>query len=103
MRILLIICCLLVASVSWADNAKKVLQQYPYWIRAECKRLTSYRDRKATYYDYSAALQCARNTVDYLQEQEARDAELELTEEKIKWLRANRQRNSYPRDITGER
>jgi hypothetical protein len=85
------------ATVWAAGPAQKELQQYPRWIQIECLKLTNYRDRKAVYNNYPAALQCAKNTVAELDRQKALDAELKLTEEKIKWLRANRYRsNPYP-------
>jgi hypothetical protein len=83
-------------ATAWAaGQAQKELQQYPRWIRIECLKLTNYRDRKATYNNYPAALQCAKNTVEELERQKALDAELRLTEEKIKWLRVNRYRRDY--------
>ena len=83
-----------VTATTWAQSsAQKGLQQYPRWIQNECLKLTNYRDRKATYNNYPAALQCAINTVEELDRQRAHDAELQLTEEKIKWLKSNRHRN----------
>ena len=83
-------------ATAWAaGQAQKELQQYPRWIRNECLKLTNYRDRKAVYNNYPAALQCAKNTVEELERQKALEAELELTEEKIKWLKANRYRSDY--------
>ena len=85
-----------ITATTWAASpAQKELQQYPRWIQVECLKLTNYRDRKATYNNYSAALQCAKNTVEELERQKALDAELRLTEEKIKWLKANRYRSDY--------
>ena len=87
----------LTATVWAAEPAQKELQQYPRWIQNECLKLTNYRDRKAVYNNYPAALQCAKNTVAELERQKALDAELKLTEEKIKWLKANRYRSDpYP-------
>ena len=81
------------AVMAWAASpAEKELQQYPRWIRIECLKLTDYRDRKAVYHNYPAALQCAKNTVKELERQRMLETELELTEEKIRWLRANRYR-----------
>ena len=94
----MVIILLSMAATVWAAGpVQKELQQYPRWIRNECLKLTNYRDRKAVYNNYPAALQCAKNTVEELERQKALDAELRLTEEKIKWLRANRYRiDSYP-------
>ncbi len=87
-----------ITTMAWAQSpSQKELQQYPRWIQNECLKLTNYRDRKATYNNYPAALQCAKNTVEELDRQRALDAELKLTEEKIKWLKANRYQNdTYP-------
>jgi hypothetical protein len=56
----------LVAAISWgAGNigrdpaAEKALRQYPEFIRKYCIEQSRFRDRKAVYVDYRAALNCA--------------------------------------------
>ena len=90
-------------NVHGAGTAQKELWKYPYWIRSECLELTSYRDRKASYNDYPAALQCARNTVEYLEEQRLRESKIELNETKIELLRRNYSNWNYPWKEKGER
>ena len=90
---IVMICMSLTVTVWAEEQGRKELRQYPRWIQNECLKLTNFRDRKAVYNNYPAALQCAKNTVAELERQKALDAELKLTEEKIKWLRANRYRS----------
>ncbi len=46
---------------------------YPYWMRSQCRELTRVNGRT----DYSAALQCIRNTIEKMRREELIQSQIE--------------------------